>query len=240
LYRSELVVQRQQRSDIEELRAIASDIKDYSDALSSRRSLSTLLQIVPIIATLSAIFGLRISLPEVLAQASFVETIVVTIAGWVAAGHLLLGLTLSPLIAAFHLKRLMLENSITQRIQDLEFRTEPEAVLFDRSVYQVENRLYQLLGGGTDQQKPKEIPFDIYLRIGFGLFVIAVTFSPMVIVVASSLLQSNNNADGANNNEDDAFLSRIDYVLGSLVLTGSIYVLSPIMAYIHRRRSRLL
>jgi hypothetical protein len=190
-----------------------------------------LLQVLPIIGTLSAILGLRISLPEIISQASLVE-IIATIAGWVAVGHILLGLLLCPLIAAFHLKRLMLENSITQRIQDIEFTTAPETTLFDRSVYEVENRLYQLLGGA--EQKPKEIPVDIFLRIGFGLFVIAFFISPsMVVVLVSSYSQSDNAVK-------DDILSRIDDILGPLVLTGSMYVILPITGYINRLKSRLL
>jgi hypothetical protein len=117
---------------------------------------------LPIIGTLSAIFGLRIPLPEILSQPSLVE-IIVTIATWVIYGHILLGLTICPLIVAFHLKRLRFENSVTQRIQNLSFGPRHESTLYGGSVYELEDRLYQLLGETVE--KPKEIPVDIILRM---------------------------------------------------------------------------
>jgi hypothetical protein len=98
---------------------------------------------LPIIGTLSAIFGLRIPLPEILSQPSLVE-IIVTIATWVIYGHILLGLTICPLIVAFHLKRLMFENSVTQRIQNLSFGPRHESTLYGGSVYELEDRLLSI------------------------------------------------------------------------------------------------
>jgi hypothetical protein len=121
-----------------ELRQIASDIESYSNALSRRRGLAKLLQALPIIGTIAALFGLNIPLAAILSQASLVETIV-TVAKWVGFGHILIGLTLCPLIAAFHLKRSMFENSITMKIQNYSFTGGHESKLYPKSVYLLEN-----------------------------------------------------------------------------------------------------
>ncbi|MDQ3836261.1 MAG: hypothetical protein M3270_04920 [Thermoproteota archaeon] len=220
IYLSDLPVERaqNQKDDISMLRQLVSDMENYSKTISHGKGVMTkLLLALSAIGTIFALFGVNFP-PEFLFQSWLVEAI----PRWFIAGHILFIAILSPLILAFLLKRSMFENSITQQIQSYIFIGEHESGLFPRSVYLLENRLYELLGGM--EQKPKEVPVDIYMRIGLGLLLIAPTLI-LSMLIAYGYLQP----DSPNNNN-----------LGPIALPGFVYVVYPIMNYIQRCRSRLL
>ncbi|HEY6756609.1 MAG TPA: hypothetical protein VI037_04400 [Nitrososphaera sp.] len=233
LYLSVFVVHKQPNEQgeagIRELRQIASDIENYSEALSRRRGIVKLVQTLPIIATIFALFGLNIPLSMILSQASLLETI----ARWVISGHILIGFTICPLIAAFHLKRFMLENNITESVQNLYITTTRESNLYPTSVYEVEDHLFELLGGR--EQKPKEVPVDVLMRIGFGLFIVALSVTLLVLVV-SGYSQPDSTDD--DNNPSTATIG--DIIFAQLAVVISVYIVTSIIHYTNRRKSRLL
>jgi hypothetical protein len=232
LYLSVFVIHRQpkEEADIRELRQIASDIENYSEALSRRRGIVKLVQALPIIATVFALFGLNIPLSMILSQATLVDTIV----RWVVSVHVLIGITLCPLIAAFHLKRFMLENSVTESLQNLYITTGHESKLYPTSVYNLENRLFELLGGM--EQKPKEVPVDILMRIGFGLFIVALSVSALMLVI-SGYTQPDPTDD---NNNNLSTLTADEIIVGPILLAVSFYIVPSIIHYGYRRKRRLL
>jgi hypothetical protein len=173
LYLAELVIRRKNSSkgDVEEFREIASDVRDYYQTLPSLKSLTALLVgVLSITGTVFAIFDVKVPFYTILSQGSIFANIVLIL----VITQIGFAIAICPFMAAFHFKRFLFKGDNSDEFGFLGADKAKATDLYNSSVYKKEDELFALLGG--KEQKPKEVPIDIILRISYGVLAIAFFF----------------------------------------------------------------
>ena len=186
IYLVEIVTQNQNfnQNDIEELRKISSDIKNYKEELpSSMKTVTTLVFIFSSIFGVIQFFGMTIQLTDFLSSEW-------TIIGFLLIGFLAFFITSSPLLAAFRAKRAIFLNSNSLcHAWDVYFVNENT---YEKSVYKIEDELYDKLN--KKHQKPKEIAIDKIIII-----IMSIIFISFIIVGSHFNLFTTTNGNAINN-----------------------------------------
>jgi hypothetical protein len=253
LYLAEIVTHRKNipKEDVDELRQIASDIRDYSITLPSLKSLTALLlAALSIMGTLFGIFDVKVPLDAVFSKSALAEFLSLFL-----IYSLGFGIALSPLIAAFHFKRFLFKDNKHEDVgywpsSDLSdmFKVNESGdvtyfpgsgpanpiQLYNSSIYRTEDQLFELLGG--KEQKPKEISIDIIFRVALGSFYCAVFIMNTVI----------NSADFEDLQtffgfpiHDAPIVNFIYRIVITLAPSGVLFYLLPIADYKKRVKARL-
>jgi hypothetical protein len=221
-YLAELVVQRKNcpKQELEELREIASDIRDYSETLPSlKRVIAALLGALSISGTSFGIYGVDISynLPKVPAETIAILAFII--------GSIILITVLVLFLPAFLFKRsLFIGNNSPEGVDgSIHFDKAKTTKLYNSSTYKLEDQLFELLG--AKDQKPKEIPIDSILRISYGIFFMV----PFLIIIIISVIGSRLPR-----------FEEIGFILLFVVPIAMIYVILPIIRYRNRVKARLV
>lgn len=256
LYLAEVVIQRKNspKDNLSELREIASDIKDYSETLPSLKNVTALLVAgLSILGTVFSISGIRLPVNETIQALQqdplLVLTVILAIFLISYYGFLIV---FSPFVAAFHFKRFLFKDSNSKDFYFFSRDKAKATQLYNSSVYKLEDHLFELLGG--QGQKPKEIPFDIILRISGGALIITfVIFSSYAIFAANLeynrlVCEEDSRADSLKGILEDCLengkRTLISYYVIFNILSISLliflYVANPIADYNTRVKTRLI
>jgi hypothetical protein len=112
LYLAQLLLQRELKKispkpDLDKLREIASDVKEYSRTLPSLAKINSLQVALPIVATVFTIFSISFTLPDISIFLRTTQDILVVLAIAIVIAFIVYTIVLSPYIAAFHFKRFL-------------------------------------------------------------------------------------------------------------------------------------
>jgi hypothetical protein len=176
LYLAELLLQirsSRKKEDVIELKKIASDIKDYSETLPTLKGLAALLATT---ATLVGIFNhfvpIQTILPTIIPRENpaigFISIVLLIILLYVVVFGLV------PFIRAFGFKRFLFKDKQSLELHPFFFEEKKATKLYNSSVYGIEDKLFESLGG--NREKPKEIPIDVILSISSYALSIAISF----------------------------------------------------------------
>ena len=146
--------------DLEKLRQVLQDTKNYSESLPSFRRFYG-----SIVAFLSAISALaRFGLPIIGLDSATLQDANIFF-GWIVLA-ILLFIIGGIIHTAFSIKRLLFLNTRTSK--ELEARLAKGEHSLTDNIYRVENELYISLGSRS--LKKTEFPLDVFISVVFGLF----------------------------------------------------------------------
>ena len=242
LYLAEFLIQSrnsQEKENLVELKEIATDMKNYSETLPSLKGVSTVfLATLSVIGTVFGILDLNFKIGDILPR----DLIAIYVIGFILP--LAFIIPSFPLDYAFYYKRFLFKGKKSKDLRPFIFEEKKATTLYNSSVYKLEDKLFELLGGR--EQKPKEIPIDIILSIiasVFGIvfyfyFVLSLSFDPSLLTALSSLGQSNQTNNQGQSNPSIIQVS-IPYLIGLSVLY-TFYIVVNVSRYKNRVKGRLV
>jgi hypothetical protein len=237
---AEFLIQRrssQEEENLVELREIATDIKNYSETLPSLKGLSALfVAVLSVIGTVFGILDVNFKIENILPR----DPIVIYAIGFILPIAFIIPSI--PLDYAFYFKRFLFKGKQSKDLRPFFFEEKKATTLYNSSVYKLEDKLFELLGGR--EQKPKEIPIDIILTIitsVFGIvfyfyFVLSLSFDPGFL---SSLVQSNQSNNQVQSNSSTLLYSSIPYLIAVTAL-HTFYIVVNVSRYKNRVKARLV
>ena len=185
LYLSKILTQnttRENDENINRLRDIAADLKDYLDTLPNSKNIFASLLVV--FSIVSAVIGL-LKLGDLIIP--FITTLPFYMIIGMIIGIIIIGYSVTiPFLYAFKYKRrLFLRTDLQHDLSDIYLGN--EQALCNNSIYRVENDLFGALG--SRNQKLNELPFDEIFTIFTGVLIISFFIYLGLFAVCEQYLQ---------------------------------------------------
>lgn len=223
LYLREIFIQKKysNKEEIQELLRTNAILHDYVRHLPDiRRFLVTLTGLVLAIISVAPIIGINSILSNVM-KGNF-DILLGIILGSVVGGSFVLADIFS---SAFRIKRsIFMHDTSSYPFYDLYFGKGKE--IYEKSIYKIENDLYEKLG--KDTKKPKEIPIDCLLQSllpgGFIVFLTSLMVSGLVFFLI----------------EKKGLPAHYEVVISFLSLFTFVLFIMPFVKYRRRRKNGLL